>query len=452
MTVDNDNDNDNEGVRFADGFVLKTGHGARGSAALIGSACIEKEEVRNVLKYWLWLATRKGLGARGAYLVARHFPSPEAAFFADPKSYEAIEGLRAPGALLDKDLGEAEKILRACYDRGISIVTMQDAAYPQRLLALDDPPTVLYYKGTMPDLNGPAIGVVGTRNASLYGLTQARRMGYGLSRCGAVVISGGAKGIDTEALRGALLGGSPVVAVLGCGVDVVYPQSNRTLFRDIMDHGCLLSELPPGLQPRPEHFPVRNRIISGLSVGVLVVEAPLKSGALITAQRALDQGRDVFALPANVGQRTGDGNLQLLREGAILVRDPWELLQEYTGQFPHALQMQDCSGWDAGPAPEPENFEKTEKSVENSPSPVKKPVDKGENRNYIDAKKVTGLSPEEQQLTGLLAAGPCHIDTLSEQLGQPAGCVLALLTMLEVRGLIQHLPGRMFSLALAENQ
>ena len=126
-----------------------------------------------MLKYWLWLTTRKGLGPRSAYLVARHFSSPQAAYFADPKAYEAIDGLRNPSALLDKDLREPEKILRECYEKGISILTMQDAAYPQRLLAVDVPPLVLYYKGVMPDLNGPVIGVVGTRNASLYGMTQA---------------------------------------------------------------------------------------------------------------------------------------------------------------------------------------------------------------------------------------------------------------------------------------
>ena len=406
-----------------------------------------------MLKYWLWLTTRKGLGPRSAYLAARHFSSPQAAYFADPKAYEAIDGLRNPSALLDKDLREPEKILRECYEKGISILTMQDAAYPQRLLAVDDPPLVLYYKGVMPDLNGPVIGVVGTRNASLYGMTQARRMGYGLSRCGGVVVSGGAKGIDTEALRGALLGGSPVVAVLGCGVDIAYPASNRSLFRDIQNHGCLLSELPPGTQPRGEFFPVRNRIISGVSLGVLVVEAPAKSGALITVQRALDQGRDVFALPANVGQTPGDGNLQLLRDGASLVRDPWEVLQEYGRQYPDAVRERDCGGWDTGPQIRESEPEKPVKSLEKPASTAKKPVDKAENRNYIDAKKIMdGLTADAQRVVLQLEAGPVHIDALSEQLQQPAGCVLALLTMLEVKGHIQRLPGRRFSLAEAENQ
>lgn len=388
-----------------------------------------------MLKYWIWLATRKGMGARSAYLVARHFATPEAAYFADQAAYDAIDGIRGRESLLDKDLREAEEILRTCYNRGIFLVTMQDAAYPQRLLALDDPPLVLYGKGILPDLNGPAIGVVGTRKASLYGLKQARRMGYGLSRCGSAVISGGARGVDTEAMRGALTGGSPVVAVLGCGVDVVYPHENKSLFQDVTANGCLLSEYPPGTPPAAEHFPIRNRIISGISMGVLVVEAPERSGALITARRALDQGRDVFALPANVGQDTGSGNLQLLRDGAILVRDPWEILQEYTGQFGQNLESRNCDDWDGEDLPREKE-------------PVKKDIDKEKTSHYIDAKKIMDtLTPEEQRLALLLEQGPAHIDSLSEQMQQPAGSVLALLTMLEVRGLVKRLPGRRFALA-----
>ncbi len=405
-----------------------------------------------MLKYWIWLTTRKGLGTCSVCQLLRHFASPEAIYHADSKSIETIKGLHNPEALQDKNLREAEKILRDCRNKGISLVTMQDAAYPRRLLALEDPPAVLYYKGVLPDLNGPVIGVVGTRHGSLYGLTQARRMGYGLSRCGAVVVSGGARGVDTEAMRGALLGGSPVAAVLGCGVDVAYPAENRSLFRDVESRGCLISEYPPGTGPRPEHFPVRNRIISGLSLGVLVVEAPAKSGALITAERALDQGRDVFALPANVDQPSGDGNLQLLRDGAILVRDPWEILQEYARQFPETVENRDCSGWDTGAQTvQPEPAE-TPVSPQKSKASDKKAIDKEKNRNYIDAKKIMGtLSPEEQQLAALLEAGPVHMDALSEQLQQPAGCVLALMTMLEVKGYIRRLPGQVFSLAWADN-
>ena len=396
-----------------------------------------------MLKYWVWLATRKNVGARNLWELLRRFGTPKAVYFADQADYRTVLGQWKGDSLLDKSLKEAESILKTCYEKGIFLLTIQDAAYPEQLRALSDPPLLLYGKGTLPDFSGPVIGVVGTRKSSLYGMKQARRMGYGLSRCGAVVVSGGAGGIDTEAIKGALLGGSPVVAVFGCGIDVAYPRRNRKLFDEVAANGCLLSEYPPGTPPYGAHFPIRNRIISGLSLGVLVVEAPEGSGALITADKALDQGRDVFALPANVGQDTGVGNLRLLREGAILVRDPWDLLEEYAGRY-EQLQSRDCTGWEEEEIPQ--------KVPAKTEVVVKKGIDKPKTSHYIDAKKIKDtLSPEEQRLVMLLEQGPVHIDVLSEQMGQPAGFVLALLTMLELRGLIQHLPGRMFSLAEAEN-
>lgn len=398
-----------------------------------------------MLKYWLWLLTRRGLGRRGAALVARYFASPEAAYFADPEAYTAIEGLRDPSPLLDKDLREPEQILRTCYEKGISILTMQDAAYPERLRSIDDPPVVLFCLGTLPDLNGPAIAVVGTRRASPYGMLHARRMGYVLSRCGCTVVSGLAKGIDASAMLGALTGGAPVVGVLGCGVDVVYPAENRSLYRDVVSRGCLLSEYPPGTGPRPDHFPVRNRIISGLSLGVLVVEAPEKSGALITAARALDQGRDVFAVPANVDVPSCSGNLQLLREGAIMARDAWDVLEEYVSLYPDTLVRRDCGDL------RPEALSRQSQTPE-PPVPEKKDVDSSKPKAYIDLKaQADSLSQDEQVLVALLREGPMHIDTLVERSQMAAGRVLASMTLLEVRGIVQRQSAKWFFLAAAEN-
>ena len=393
-----------------------------------------------MLKYWLWLTTRKGLGTRSAWLVAKHFPTAEAAYFAGAEEYASIEGLQNAAPLLDKDLSKPERILRQCYETGVSILTLQDAAYPQRLKATDDPPLVLYYRGTLPDLSGPVVAVVGTRRASVYGMTQARRMGYGLARCGCTVVTGGAKGIDTEAIKGALTGGGPVAVVLGSGVDVVYPAQNRNLFRDVEQNGCLLSEYPPGTEPRAGNFPVRNRILSGLSLGVLVVEAPEKSGALITANRALEQGRDVFTLPANVDVESGSGNLRLLRDGAIPVRDAWDLLQEYAEQYPGILSRQNCGGFRGGdyvPEPEP--------SREILP---KKDIDKPKPKAYIDLnEKLESLSRDEQCLAGLLRDGPMHIDAIVERAQMSAGRALASLTLLEVKGIVRRPSARMYELA-----
>ena len=396
-----------------------------------------------MLKYWIWLATRKGLGGRGIYLTARHFPSPEYAFHAEPEAYKQIEGLKTIEPMLDKDLSQAERILRQCYEKGISILTLQDAAYPRRLLTIDDPPVVLYYRGSLPDLNTPSIAVVGTRRASAYGMTQSRRMGYGLSRCGFAVISGGARGIDTEALKGALTGGGPAVAVLGCGVDVIYPRENRNLFRDVAQNGCLISEYPPGTEAYRGNFPVRNRILSGLSLGTLVVEAPEKSGALITANRALDQGRDVFVLPANVDVESCGGNLKLLRDGAIPVRDAWDILQEYMAQYPDILSQQDLG------TPEPGDYIP---DLRPEPEPAKEPtgkkvIDKPKNKAYIDLIEIKDtLSPDEQTLTRLLLDGPLHIDALVECGGITAGQALASLTLLEVKGIVCRPSPRMYEL------
>ncbi|MBP3634079.1 MAG: DNA-processing protein DprA [Oscillospiraceae bacterium] len=390
-----------------------------------------------MLKYWLWLATRKGLGARDACMVARYFSSPETAFLASEKELRAVPGLRSVQPLLDKELKTSETILQRCRELGIGIITMQDAAYPQRLRTLDDAPVVLYHKGTLTDFSVPCVAVVGTRKASVYGMTQARRLSYGMAKCGCRVVSGGASGVDTQALRGALMGGGTAVAVLGCGLDIDYPKENSRLFAEVMQNGCLLSEYPPGTAPYRGNFPVRNRIISGISLGVLVTEAPARSGALITADHALEQGRDVFVIPANVGVDTFGGNLKLLRDGAIPVGDAWDILQEYAALYPDKLKKQDVRMPKSDVQPEPAEEEKG-----------KKVIDKPKVKAYIDLKDIADtISPHERALLELLQNGAMHIDDLVEKTGSAAGSVLAALTVLEVRGIVTRPSPRMYELA-----
>lgn len=391
-----------------------------------------------MLKYWLWLTTRKGLGVRGAYLVAELFPSPEAVYFADEATYQAM-GIRNYQPLLDKDLFLPEEILRRCYDRGIALLTMQDAAYPQQLRAIGDPPLVLYYRGQLPDFSNLTIAMVGTRKASAYGMTQAMRLGFGLGKCGVTVVSGCAQGIDTSAMEGALTGGGTIVGVMGCGVDVAYPVSNRNLYRDVVYHGCLLSEYPPGTKPKPEFFPVRNRIISGLSHGVVVVEAPEKSGARITAQRALDQGRDVFTLPGNLGVKSFGGNLALLREGAVLVRDVQDILQEYLAVYPDILRKSE--------AYEKEQQEQSRAAVEPAPSAPAAPEPKAA---PISRRVLDGLSEDEAAIVTLLMAKVMDADAIVDETQLPTGRVLAALTLLEVKGIVRRLPARRYALSRAE--
>lgn len=377
-----------------------------------------------MLQYWLWLTTRWGLSRRDAYLTVRHFPTPEAAYYADSEAYEAIEGLRDIRPLLDKDLSRPQEILEDCYEKGISLLTYQDAAYPHRLKNIYDPPLILYYRGSLPDLNGPVVSVVGTRKASAYGLLHAKRLSYALSRCGCIVVSGGALGVDAAAMEGALTGGSPVVGVMGCGVDILYPKQNRGILEDTIRYGCLLSEYPPGTQVRPEQFPIRNRLISGLGLGVLVVEAPERSGAMITVRNALEQGRDVFTIPANLGVSTCSGNLRLLREGAVLVRDVWDILQEYEAVYPERFSGKDCSNLDAMDLPVVEPDQSPPQRTAAPKSALRPPA---------------GLSTEEEALVHLLTAGPQMTDDLVEELELPAGQLMAMLTMLEVKGIVQRL-------------
>ena len=198
-----------------------------------------------MIVHWIWLATRQNLPDRLKVELVRHFQDPENVYFADGESYREIDGLTAEGAaaLQDKDLSQANQILDDCDRAGLRILTYRDAAYPSRLKNISDPPLVFYYKGRLPDFDGqPLIGVVGTRGASPYGLTVAKRMGYQIAKCGGIVVSGMAYGIDGMAMSGALTADQMTVGVLGCGADLVYPLSNRALFRDVEQYGCILSE------------------------------------------------------------------------------------------------------------------------------------------------------------------------------------------------------------------
>ena len=257
------------------------------------------------LKYWVWLASLPGVGSRAKLQLLEHFSSPEEIYYAQPEELLLTGAVNKTQALLlaDKSLSRAEDVLSACAKTGQFIVTLDDTTYPSRLRDIFDPPLLLYGKGSMPIFDDEAaIAVVGTRNCTAYGTDVASQLGYELARQGALVLSGMAKGIDGAAMKGALRAGGFTAAVLGGGVDVVYPAENRRIYEDVAATGVLLSEYPPGTEPMASHFPVRNRILSGLSLAAVVVEAPERSGALITASTALEQGRQ---LPAYGGTQGG---------------------------------------------------------------------------------------------------------------------------------------------------
>lgn len=380
-----------------------------------------------MLVHWIWLATRPGMNDRMKAAVLDHFGDPEDAFYADSTAYQKIEGLTQEGidALRDKSLNEAKKILAQCTDKDIGILTYRDAAYPARLKNISDPPLVLYYKGRLPDFDGlPVIAVVGTREATGYGLTAAKRIGYGIAKCGGVVVSGLAFGIDGVAMSAALTAGGMVVGVLGCGADVVYPLSNRGLFADTERCGCLLTEFPPGTPPHKWNFPKRNRIISGLSCGVVVVEAPVRSGSLITARQAADQGRDVFVVPGNIDVPTCEGSNALLRDGAIAVTSGWDVLSEYESLFPEKIHK-------AQP-----------KEKGTSQAGDKKVVDKTAPPPYSDLEINTADLTQDETFVLQHISGEQMIDTLIAETGLETAAVLAAVTLLEIKGYVATLPGR----------
>ncbi len=419
-----------------------------------------------MLIHWIWFTTRHALGDHNKLALLSHFGDPEQIYFLRESELASIDGItqQAVSALMDKDLSGAQRILDDCLAERIHIITMQDAAYPQRLMNIPDPPLVLYCKGTLPEFDQEAvIGVVGTRKASAYGLGIAKRLGYQIGACGAVVVSGAAFGIDSMAMTGALTAGACVVGVLGCGADIVYPPSNKGLYADLERYGCILTEYPPGTPPVGYNFPRRNRIISGLSCGVLVVEAPKGSGALITAKHAADQGRDVFVVPSNIDVDTGAGSNSLLRDGAIAVSSGWDVVSEYAFLFPqkvhpgggkaHLQVYPDEVAMVRQRREKPEakvaqNRLKPEKINRGNKALPKKDIDNSENEPYIDLIKAdTSLTGDEQTIIRLLSEGQMLVDDLIEASELNAGCVLASLTLLEVKGLVRRLPGRYVTIA-----
>ncbi|MGM9548887.1 MAG: DNA-processing protein DprA [Faecousia sp.] len=413
-----------------------------------------------MLVHWIWLAHRPGLSDRAKVELLRHFQEPEDIFFAGDAAFDRI-GLsgEAKASLLEKDLTPAEKILEACSREGLRVLTFHDGAYPSRLKSIADPPIVLYYKGQLPDFDGcPIIGVVGTRKASAYGLSTAKRMGYQIARCGGIVVSGMAYGIDGAAMAGALTAGAAVVGVLGCGADIVYPVSNRGLFHDAEEYGCILSEFAPGTPPAKWTFPRRNRIISGLSCGVLVVEAPEKSGSLITARLAAEQGRDVFAVPGNIDQPSFVGSNRLLRDGAIMVSSGWDVLCEYEALFPDKIRKEDAEPYQTAcpdevkkDAPEgekplpkvaqkprlPRNAENLKKELD------RKGIDKAPSALYSDVHPVLSkLSPDERAIVTALGGGERLVDEVIAETGLTTGKLLSSLTILELNGIVKRLPGK----------
>ncbi|MBD9196839.1 MAG: DNA-protecting protein DprA [Clostridiales bacterium] len=345
-----------------------------------------------------------------------------------------VEGITADQvqALENKSLDRAQSILEECARKDIFLLTAQDALYPQRLKNIYDPPLLLYGRGSMPLFDEEAaVAVVGTRDCTPYGVACAEKLGFGLAAGGAVVVSGLAKGIDAAAARGALRSGGMTIGVVGNGLDVHYPHESRYLYEDVAAAGVLFSEYPPGTEPAPAHFPVRNRILSGLSLAALVVEAPERSGALITAATALEQGRDVFAVPGPIDAPTSVGCNRLVRDGAGLVTDASDILREYEGRF--LLNLKEARQ-------EPETLGYQARTV-SEPKPVAPSLSLSQGDVELTDDQIAILK-------ALSDTEPMQVDDLTELVDIPTRRVLSALTVLEIDQYVVQHPGKRYTRAV----
>jgi len=373
------------------------------------------------LTTWVALKSVEGVGNAAYRNLLAAFGSPDRVFEATLPQLEQTAGLNHKTARNIKDFRGLQRA-RAEIDRaareGVSIVTVKDPAYPERLRRIYDYPPLLYIKGTLTPEDIP-VAVVGSRNASPYGRFVTERLCRELALRGVTVVSGLARGIDTCAHRGALAGRGRTIAVMGCGIDVIYPLDNRKLHGEIVSNGAVVTEFPFGTEPDRPHFPARNRIISGMSLGVLIVEAGEKSGSLITARCALEQGREVFAVPGSIDLPGSRGTNSLLRQGAKLVERVEDILEEILPQLEHrpASPQRETSG----PA--------SMQAAQTQPASARE-----------------ALTEKESRLLGFITEKPLDADTIINRSGLATAEVLAGLLSLELKGYIVQLPGKLFKL------
>lgn len=369
------------------------------------------------LPYWLALGQVDGLGVRSAHKLIAHFGSPQAAYMASLTELEG-SGITAPMAqaiFAQAGLKEAEKELQAALKIGCSLVPLTSEKYPARLREIADPPLVLYVFGDVDALSSLAVAIVGTRRPTAYGSAVAHRLAADLAQRGLAIVSGLARGIDSASHHGALEARGKTVAVMGSGVDAIYPRENTALAKKIMESGAVISEFPLGTGPSPQNFPIRNRIISGLSLGVVIVEASEFSGSLITARLAVEQNREVFAVPGNITSAQSFGPNHLIKQGAKLVDQWMDVVEEFTA----AVRMQLLPS-DAASEGEPMG---------------------AASASLFEA----SLSPDQKSVFEALRADEAlFVDSVFGAVELPRSRVLAALLELEMNGLIRQMPGKNF--------
>lgn len=297
------------------------------------------------MKYWIFLQHVLGQGSRKLLSLLVEYQSAQAAYEAGPEDWERLK-LFTPAELKrfhSITIQQCQDIVEYCWRHNYDILTPNDKRYPRNLAHLQDPPAVLYIKGEFPPIDDHVVlAMVGTRQCSANGKKIARDLSQRLTASGALIVSGGAIGIDSSAHIGAIRAGGKTIAVLGCGLDYPYLMANEELREDIAAHGALVSEYPPKAPVAKFNFPMRNRLISGLALGTIIVEATKSSGSLITMEHALQQGRDIFVVPGSISDPLYAGSNRLIRDGAKAILSPMDVLEEYIGNYPHRLNLAGC--------------------------------------------------------------------------------------------------------------
>ena len=407
--------------------------------------------------YWIWMQQALGQGSPKAAPLLRELETPARVYEADDRFYRDIGLAKAERvALNDKSLETAEKILEQSLSGNGWIVTPDDAVYPEPLREIYELPLVLYGRGDLPELQDrPVLAMVGTRKSTLYGRETGRAIARSVAAAGMIVFGGGAVGIDAACHMGALEAGGITIAVQGCGLDVNYPRENAAMRSRILEQGgALLSEYPAGSPPWPAHFPVRNRIMSGLAQGVCVVEAPAHSGSLITAARAREQGRDVMAVPGPAGMPAYAGCNRLIQKGAYLVDGGIDVLRQYRDRFGDMLDMEAAKAvtvpsWKAL---QPVRPVKPERQGRPSPFGIKKAKKTPPTPPPDPQAQLAEVSQEARRLYGLLEQTPRSVDWLSEKAEMTAARALAALTELEIAGAARGYAGHQYGRLPADDE
>ena len=360
------------------------------------------------IKYWIWFSSLVKINTRKRFELLEYYKDPAYIWHASEEELKKLTIIEKTevGHIINKQFrSDTKKHYDKLVAADINIITMQDSLYPEELKYIYDPPVVLYVKGSLMRAE-LRVAVVGSRRATLYGLETAGKISEGLSRNGVTVISGMARGIDSKAHNGALAVEGRTIAVLGCGLDIVYPSENKELMKRICKSGAVISEYLPGTPPATFNFPARNRIISGISLGVVIIEANDKSGSLITANYALEQGKDVFAVPGNIDSGNSTGTNKLIRDGAKIVLELGDILDEL--KISHSVNN---------------SFEKKSAAI---------------NTSALDA--------DEKSIVRELEKGPVHIDTIARTCNLSIHSTGSILVMLEMKGFVEQLHGKSYKL------